>query len=105
VTAPHWIFGYGSLVWRPELDFVERRPACLDGWARRLWQGSTDPARGHRRAGRRVRRTERSKRRLRARLAAEQRALGVNEQDDEHVFALERLQRGTETPARRALIP
>lgn len=39
---PAWIFGYGSLVWRPSLPFVARRTACLEGWARRFWQGSTD---------------------------------------------------------------
>jgi len=34
-----WVFGYGSLLWRPELDFVERRPARLHGWHRalRMW--------------------------------------------------------------------
>jgi len=37
-----WIFGYGSLVWRPSFPFVERRSAVLRGWARRFWQGSTD---------------------------------------------------------------
>lgn len=35
-----WVFGYGSLMWRPEMDFAERRTAHLDGWHRRfcLWQ-------------------------------------------------------------------
>ena len=37
-----WIFGYGSLVWRPAFEHLERRPARLTGWARRFWQGSTD---------------------------------------------------------------
>ena len=37
-----WLFGYGSLVWRPEFAHVERRPAHVDGWTRRFWQGSTD---------------------------------------------------------------
>jgi cation transport regulator ChaC len=37
-----WIFGYGSLIWRPSFAFAERRPALLHGWARRFWQGSTD---------------------------------------------------------------
>ncbi|TVQ86948.1 MAG: gamma-glutamylcyclotransferase [Deltaproteobacteria bacterium] len=37
-----WIFGYGSLVWRPDFPHVEQRPAIARGWARRLWQGSTD---------------------------------------------------------------
>ena len=38
----HWIFGYGSLVWRPDFPFAERRHAVIEGWARRFWQGSTD---------------------------------------------------------------
>ncbi len=37
-----WIFGYGSLVWRPAFAHRRARPACLRGWARRFWQGSTD---------------------------------------------------------------
>ena len=40
--ADTWIFGYGSLVWRPAFPFAERHDAYLDGWARRFWQGSTD---------------------------------------------------------------
>jgi len=37
-----WVFGYGSLVWRPGFDFAEKRPAIISGWVRRFWQGSTD---------------------------------------------------------------
>jgi len=37
-----WIFGYGSLVWRPAFAHVEQRPARVHGWARRFWQWSTD---------------------------------------------------------------
>lgn len=37
-----WIFGYGSLVWRPDFPFIDRQPAWIEGWMRRFWQGSTD---------------------------------------------------------------
>lgn len=41
-AGPRWIFGYGSLVWRPDFPFEERRPAWVDGWRRRFWQSSPD---------------------------------------------------------------
>jgi cation transport protein ChaC len=31
-----WVFGYGSLVWRPEFDFLEQRLAQLHGYHRAL---------------------------------------------------------------------
>lgn len=36
-----WIFGYGSLIWHPEIDFEESRPARLDGYHRSLCLWST----------------------------------------------------------------
>ncbi|HVZ46649.1 MAG TPA: gamma-glutamylcyclotransferase [Ramlibacter sp.] len=31
-----WVFAYGSLIWRPDFDYVERRPARVHGWHRAL---------------------------------------------------------------------
>lgn len=31
-----WVFGYASLIWRPEIEFVERRTTRVHGWHRTL---------------------------------------------------------------------
>lgn len=40
--ASVWLFGYGSIIFKADFPFIERRPAHIDGWARRFWQGSHD---------------------------------------------------------------
>ncbi|HEY2616952.1 MAG TPA: gamma-glutamylcyclotransferase [Acetobacteraceae bacterium] len=43
-----WLFGYGSLMWNPAIEFAERRAGAVNGWHRRfcLWlhmgRGSPD---------------------------------------------------------------
>ena len=37
-----WLFGYGSLIWRPGFEFKQRRKASLRHFKRRFWQGSHD---------------------------------------------------------------
>jgi len=37
-----WLFGYGSVIYRPSFPFVERQPATLRGYTRRFSQCSDD---------------------------------------------------------------
>ncbi|WP_338847559.1 gamma-glutamylcyclotransferase [Massilia sp. W12] len=40
--AQVWLFAYGSLIFRPDIDYLESRRARLPGYARRFWQASID---------------------------------------------------------------
>jgi len=35
-SRERWVFGYASLIWRPEFEAAEHRPALLHGWHRAL---------------------------------------------------------------------
>ncbi|XP_069586190.1 glutathione-specific gamma-glutamylcyclotransferase 1 [Ranitomeya imitator] len=36
-----WIFGYGSLVWRPDFTFTSSKVGFIPGYSRKFWQGDT----------------------------------------------------------------
>ena len=46
-----WIFGYGSLMWRPGFEFVEAVPARIEGWRRGFFIYSTHHRGTHERPG------------------------------------------------------
>ncbi|MGX5802111.1 gamma-glutamylcyclotransferase [Bradyrhizobium sp. Arg314] len=47
-TVPLWLFGYGSLIWKPEIEHTEERVAVARGWHRSFcmkmtrWRGTKE---------------------------------------------------------------
>lgn len=38
----YWVFGYGSLIWKPPPHWVEKKSGYIRGAVRRFWQSSND---------------------------------------------------------------
>ena len=37
-----WLFAYGSILYKIDFEYLEKKPAHIVGWERKFWQGSHD---------------------------------------------------------------
>eukprot|EP01080_Neovahlkampfia_damariscottae_P001297 gene1297-11381_t len=42
MTEERWIYGYGSLIWKPDFEFIKKAKCYIKGYSRRFWQKSDD---------------------------------------------------------------